>query len=171
MSIEERARRIPQASLDEKTSLRQWIAFYRATLVNRCAGLNVEQLTRRSIPSSELTLLGLLRHMSAVEQYWFPHILRGDEVDWYYDASDDPDLDFHDLQSVPLEVVLARLDEAVARSDAIIDAHSLDDLALKECYRGHVSLRWILAHLLEEYARHCGHADLLREAIDGMRGY
>ena len=155
----------------ERDQVDAWLDFYRATLLTKCDGLGLEQLSARPVASSDLSLLGLVRHMTLVEQNWFDAVFAGLEVEWYYDTSVDHDADFHDLTSAPLEEVVRRYDEACARSRVAATGHDLDEMAAKPRPGREVDLRWIYLHMIEEYARHCGHADLIRELIDGTTGY
>ncbi len=161
----------------EYPQLRAWLDHHRDTLRVKCEGLTQEQLAQALAPST-LTLGGLMKHMALVEDNWFSTVLLGQEeappwrgVDW--DA--DPDWEFHSAaQDSPGE--LRRLfDEAVAATDAILDdvGPDLDRLSVQLSRRREpeaFDLRWILLHMIEEYARHNGHADLIRESVDGSVG-
>ncbi|HUX04061.1 MAG TPA: DinB family protein [Acidimicrobiales bacterium] len=151
----------------ERAQLESWLDFYRATLITKCAGLTFEQLTLRHVATSDLTLLGILRHMTRVEQYWFEMAFSGHVVIPYYASVDDPDADFHDLASASLDEVVANFQEVCQRSRELALGHNLRQMTAKPWREGHVNLRWIYIHMIEEYARHCGHADLLREMTDG----
>lgn len=150
--------------------LASWLDFYRATLVMKCADLNVEQLRLASVPPSTMSLLGLLRHMTVVEQYWHQVIFAGREVELFYKHGD-PDGDFNDLDDTPLDEVERRYWTTCEVSRDLTRGHGLDEIAPVLRHGNEVDLRWIQLHLLEEYARHCGHADLLRECIDATTGY
>ena len=159
---------------DERAQLGSWLDFMRATLLLKCAGLTMEQLRQRHLATSELTLLGILRHMAAVEQYWFESVLEDRDVTWYIDAEEDPDADFHDLDGLPLAEVESLFLQACEISRDIVANRSLDDLSRnQDAERGGrtVDTRWVLVHMIEEYARHLGHADFLREMTDGATGY
>lgn len=160
----------PPYVLDERSMLEAWLEFHRTTLVLKCEGLDDEQRKRRPIPTSLLSLHGLLRHMAEVERSWFSRcLLRDSSVApiWYDPAVEDSEL-------VPLDD--ADFDEDLADWRAECDAaranaatRTLDDTGHR---RGEeVSLRWIYLHMIEEYARHNGHADLIREMIDGAVGW
>jgi uncharacterized damage-inducible protein DinB len=151
----------------ERESLDAWLEYHRATLLIKCAGLTPEQLARRSCPPSTLSLLGLVRHMADVEA-WF-HDFDGQPVDGIYTAQPDRDVHFDDVDPAHADDDLANLQWAVRRSRAAVAGRSLDDISPDG---GDVpySLRWIYQHMIEEYARHNGHADLLRERIDGATG-
>jgi hypothetical protein len=163
----------PPRAGDERSTLLGYLDYQRETLARKCEGLTPDQLARRSISPSELSLLGLVRHLSEVEQRWFQTRLGGLDVADIYFTDADPDGDFH----VPTDDLAATVDEAfvtwrsqVARSNEIVaGVASLDQVFVHE-RDGELSVRWLLLHLIEEYARHNGHADLLREAIDGVTG-
>jgi hypothetical protein len=143
--------------------------FFRATLLVKCQGLDEEQLKRRSIPPSTLTLLGLVRHVTENERYWFEECLLGTELPPMYATDDSHDGEFEDLDSVPAQEVVNRFRAACDTSRSIVSTHSLEEIAPRSVF-GPVSLRFIGMHLIDEYARHCGHADLLRQVIDGSVG-
>jgi len=158
---------------DEPTTLRSFLDFYRATLLRQVAGLDHEQLNR-PVPPSTMTLAGILKHMAYVEGIWFGVRLAGigpvppfDTAPW----DDDQDWDFNSASADDPEALRTLLREAIARSNELTDtAGSLDQIAVGRSRDGQpISLRWILVHMIEEYARHCGHADLMREAIDGEK--
>lgn len=161
--------------VDERACLQGWLDFQRQTLLFKCAGLTHEQLAQRSIPPSRLSLLGLVRHMAEVEAWWFRSMLRGEHAHGFYGPDGNEQGDFEDLDSVPAEEVFARYAEECRLADA-----AAADLALEDTFenpywgRGaavqHLDLRWVYLHMIEEYARHNGHADLLRELIDGRTG-
>jgi uncharacterized damage-inducible protein DinB len=171
IKIDESSRAAPLLSGPERAQLESWLDFYRATLILKCAGLSVEQLSTRPVATSDLTLLGLLRHMTFVEQVWFEKVFAGLAIDDYYKRDDDRDADFHELTSSPLDDVVQLFYTACSTSRALSSGHELDEMALVAGRGRQVDLRWIYVHMIEEYARHCGHADLLRELIDGSTGY
>jgi len=156
---------------DERTLLEAFLDFHRDTLLVKCAGLTGEQLAERSVPPSGLSLHGLLRHLSGVERYWFRHGWQGDLPD-FYSTAENPDGDFDDTDPARVDEDLAtyRSEVAAAREEAA--RHELDDTVEKrrEGRPRAVSLRWIYIHMIEEYARHNGHADLVRERVDGATG-
>lgn len=148
-----------------------YLDFYRAALIDRASELTQEQLNVRHPPSS-LTLSRLIGHMALVEYDWFRERFAGEDVpdlfamlDW--DADSDAEMTL--AQTWPVDELFARFNDAIADSRARIEAAtSLDQLTTRPDRQGeHRSLRWILIHLIAEYARHCGHADLIRESIDG----
>ena len=158
---------------DEKQTLLAFLRYHRATLRMKCAGLTPEQLVRRSAQPSTMCLLGLVRHLSKVEAAWLRSRFDGEDVTLPYSTDEHPNADFDVFVADDRSVAeaWAVYDEQVARADAIVEAGELDAIARRPTRQGDLpSLRWILVHLIEEYARHNGHADLLREAIDGATG-
>ncbi|MGA7835646.1 MAG: DinB family protein [Acidimicrobiales bacterium] len=155
----------------ERPQLDAWLDFYRATLLTKCSGLRVAELKTRPVASSSLSLLGMVRHMTFVEQVWFETTFAGLETSDYYKTESDRDADFNDLDSDAVETVFDLYQRVVAVSKELVAGHSLDEHAKKPRRGRDVDLRWIYVHLIEEYARHCGHADLIREMIDGETGY
>ncbi len=156
---------------DERPQLEAWLDFYRATLLVKCDGLNVAQLKTRPVAGSPLSLLGIVRHMTFVEQVWFETTFAGVHTVDYYKTEGDRDADFNDLESDAAETVFDLYQEVIAVSTKLIAGHSLDEHAKVERRGRDVDLRWIYVHMIEEYARHCGHADIIRELIDGTKGY
>ncbi|MFC0553658.1 DinB family protein [Planotetraspora thailandica] len=152
----------------ERATLVGYLRDQRLTLEMKCAGLDADALARRSVEPSNLSLLGLVRHMAGVEQYWFRKRLAGQDVPRHYRTEDDPDADFNG--AVPDPNVVAEAWDTwraeVAFAERFVDEAPDLDLAGKE---GAV-LREVLVHMIEEYARHNGHADFLRERIDGRVG-
>jgi hypothetical protein len=159
----------PPRVADEKTMLVAWLEYHRATLELKCAGLPPDRLAERSVPPSTLSLLGLVRHMTEVERSWFRRRLAGEDAPHLYYTDADPDGDFDNLDSVSVEEAFAAWRSECDHARRLVAAHSLDDLARRPRDRP-LSLRWIMIHMIEEYARHNGHADLLRERIDGAVG-
>jgi uncharacterized damage-inducible protein DinB len=162
----------PSRSSGEHDMLMSFLDYFRAVLVRKCGGLTAPQL-QTTVAESTLTLARLLRHMAFVEDHWFQFSLLGNELpepwlvaDW--DAQPDWEMDTA-ADFSPIELA-QQFDAAVARSRAAVEGLGLDHIAAREGRLGATNLRWILIHMIEEYARHCGHADLLREAIDGAVG-
>jgi pimeloyl-ACP methyl ester carboxylesterase len=156
---------------DERTMLVEFLRSQRATLVLKCSGLDAE-LSRRSVEPSTLSLLGLVRHLADVERRWFRRVMAGQGAPSRFSSEANPDEDFDG--AVPNPAATAEAWEVwraeVAFADRFInDAPDLDVMG-NDSWRGMVSLRWVLIHMVEEYARHNGHADLLRERIDGAIG-
>jgi uncharacterized damage-inducible protein DinB len=163
----------------ERAAVEAWLEFHRATLLAKCAGLNPEQLGERSVPPSSLSLRGLVRHMTEVERSWFRRVLAGEQAPPLYYGPDDEDGDFdgvgrgtdHPDADTAVDRERAAFLAECEGSRALAAAHdSLDDVGAGLRHGQQVSLRWIYLHMIEEYARHNGHADLLRERIDGAVG-
>ena len=154
----------------ERELLETFLDYYRGTLLVKCAGLSDEQLRQRAAEPSTLSLLGLVRHMTNVEQNWFQRIFLNRDVDFVYSGARNRDAEFHDVASASGDQVEEEYLRVCEESRSIGRSHDLEQFAAIEDERDHVTLRWIYLHLIEEYARHCGHADLLRERIDGVTG-
>jgi hypothetical protein len=150
----------------ERTSLESWLEYHRATLLIKCAGLTPDQLITRSCPPSPLSLLGLVRHLAEAEA-WF-HVFDAGPRGRFFCSEDDPDADFDRLDPRKAGEDLGIYQASVERSRAAVTGRSLDDLIPGSSEP--ISLRWVYQHMIEEYARHNGHADLLRERIDGATG-
>jgi Protein of unknown function (DUF664) len=177
--FDEASRVDPQLQADEATTLRAFLDYHRDTFRWKCSGLTQDQLAYAHAPS-DMTLGGMMKHLACVESGWFEDAFAGrglmppfDTVDW--DA--DRDWEWHTARDDTPEDLRALFDEAVRRADAVIDealasAGGLDSPSVEISRREGTpfSLRWIIVHMIEEYARHNGHADLIREAIDGQTG-
>jgi uncharacterized damage-inducible protein DinB len=155
---------------DERTLLDAWLDFHRQTLLWKCAGLTAGELAARSAEPSALSLLGLVRHMAEVERGWFRHGFGRDPVGPLYCREERPEADFDEVDPRDAERDIATFRQEVGLARAAADGHSLDETFFQERRGSEVSLRWIYLHMIEEYARHNGHADLLRERIDGATG-
>jgi uncharacterized damage-inducible protein DinB len=151
---------------DERSTLLAFLEWQRETLERKCAGLKPDQLRIRSAEPSTLSLLGLVRHMADVERGWFRRTLAEEEIDDRYSSPEDRDGDFDNVDTADVDEAFASWHEECERADEIISRRSLDATGHQRTGR-EVSMRWILNHLIEEYSRHNGHADLLRERIDG----
>jgi uncharacterized damage-inducible protein DinB len=156
---------------DERASLVGFLAAQRETLERKCAGLGAEALARRAAEPSALSLLGLVRHLADVERGWFREVLAAQEAPPRFSSAADPDGDFHGAAPEPGQVgrAWAAWRDEVAFAERVVDESTLDATGYDR-RRGSVSVRWVLLHMIEEYARHNGHADLLRERIDGAVG-
>jgi uncharacterized damage-inducible protein DinB len=156
----------------ERITLLAMLDFYRAVLVRKAWGLSPDQLNHM-VGASTLTLGGLLKHMAWVEQHWFYRVFLGNEQrePWLSAPWDsDRDWEITSAAGMPLDELLELYDREVATAREIVaDAPDLEALA-PDLGRGQINLRWILVHMIEEYARHCGHADIIRESIDGALG-
>jgi hypothetical protein len=160
--------------LDERETLIAFLDKYRETVLVKLDGLDREQLSRRLL-DSRTTLLGIVKHLIVVEQWWFATVVAG-EPELHEDISD-PDAEWLILDGDNPEQIVAEYRAVCAHSNAIarraksLDLHVPDDTHVPERHRPGKSVRWILVHMLEETARHAGHADILRELIDGRTGY
>ncbi|WP_037955872.1 DinB family protein [Streptomyces sulphureus] len=157
---------------DERATLCEYLRYQRLTLEIKCSGLDAEQLARRSVEPSTLSLLGLVRHMAKVEHSWFRRVM-SDRLDLpkLYVTAETPDADFDDALPDPALVAeaWAAWRTECAFAEQLVAA--APDLGLRGNVDGEeISLREVLVHMIEEYARHNGHADLLRERIDGRVG-
>ena len=155
---------------DERTMLEAWLDWHRQTLLMRCTGLSAEQLKQRSAAPSTLTLHGLVRHMAEVEREWFRICFAGQAISMLYSTAAWPTADFDDLASAEPATDFATFAEEVRLARAVTVGRSLDDTFIHPQRGGEINLRWVYLHMIEEYARHNGHADLLRERIDGVTG-
>jgi uncharacterized damage-inducible protein DinB len=175
--VDEQGRQEPPVAGDETATLLGFLDFQRATLAWKCRGLDEAGLSA-TLGTSSMTLGGMLKHLALVEELWCSRSLHGrdyrppwDTVDW----TADQDWEWHSAAADPPERLFALWEDAVARSrslvaEALADG-GLDRLAKRTWPDGRTpSLRWILVHLIEEYARHNGHADLIRESVDGATG-
>jgi uncharacterized damage-inducible protein DinB len=161
----------PPYEAPERQMLEGWLDFHRATLLYKCRGLDPDQLAARSVPPATLSLLGLVRHMSEVERHWFCRVLLGERVVDRYCTKEARDADFDGAAPGNAAEGLANFAVDCERSRQVVSgAGSLDQRGARQWRGATVSLRWILVHMIEEYARHNGHADLLRQCIDGAVG-
>jgi uncharacterized damage-inducible protein DinB len=164
-------RNVEETERTERNVLVEYLNHYRMTLELKCEGLSAEQMALRSVPPSTMSLLGLVRHMTEVERYWFRTVLAG-EPEWRRYTSEDRGADFDEAvgESDAVEQAWVAWREEVAFAEQFVAAH--DDFAIVGTMRDGdvVTLREVLVHMIEEYARHAGHADLLRECIDGRIG-
>jgi uncharacterized damage-inducible protein DinB len=159
---------------DERATLAGFLDRYRDTLEWKCTGLTPEQLSERAVPPSTMSLLGLVRHMAEVERGWFRRGLAGEDVGPLYYTEQEPDRDFDDVDGATaddVEGAFAVWRFEVKRAREISAATPMDRTFISKGSGTTISHRWLLVHMIEEYARHNGHADLLRERIDGEKGY
>ena len=159
---------------DERATLAGFLRWQRETLELKCAGLDPASLARRSAEPSTMSLLGLVRHLADVERGWFRGTMAGQDTPPHFSTVADRDADFDGAvpdPAVVAEAWIAWRAEAAFTDQFIASATSLDITGkIPDAWRGPMSLRWVLVHVIEEYARHNGHADLLRERIDGRIG-
>jgi uncharacterized damage-inducible protein DinB len=160
----------PPNVADERTMLDGWLDYHRETLLFKCAGLTAEQLKLRSAEPSSLSLLGLVRHMAEVERWWFRRRVAGEQITERYCTEASPDGDFDDLDTADAEADFAAFAAEVELARKVAAGRSLDDTFYHPRREAELSLRWVYVHMIEEYARHNGHADLIRERIDGTTG-
>jgi uncharacterized damage-inducible protein DinB len=176
-TIDEHGRPEPPITGDEVETLLGYLDYQRATLAWKCAGLDSAGL-RATVGVSTMTLGGLLKHMALVESDWFSHVLydREDQPPWNaVDWDADRDWEWHTAADDSPDSLRTLWQDAVEQSRALVssalESGDLGQLALRKWQDGRApSLRWILCHMIEEYARHNGHADLIRESVDGQTG-
>jgi uncharacterized damage-inducible protein DinB len=161
----------PPRIAGEREALAAWLDYHRATLLCKCQGLTAEQLKLRAVPPSRLSLLGLVRHMTEVERWWFrihaadtdlPFPYDPDQTGQDFEALDDADAAAN-IEAFIQELELARAAVAGKQLDDVVPSHGDHPERTRD-------IRWLYLHMIEEYARHNGHADLLRECIDGATG-
>ncbi|MER7490457.1 DinB family protein [Streptomyces sp. NPDC126497] len=162
----------PAHDADERSMLEGWLDHHRATLARKCEGLTDEQLRTASVPPSDLSLMGLVRHMSEVERGWFRRVLADEDAGPLYRSEADPDGDFRLTGADTWQEAYGTWQAEIAAARSNAAGFALDDPS-RGRHRSSAdpySLRWIYTHMIEEYARHNGHADLIRERIDGATG-
>jgi uncharacterized damage-inducible protein DinB len=171
------ARTNPDQAADELTSITQFLDFHRATFVDKVTGLSSEQLAAHPIESSAMTIGGMIKHLAVVEESWFQKEFLGGELGEPWASApwdDDIDWEWHSAADDTPEELLRLYDEACRGSRAAVDSvgGNLDTPSIRpDDWTGEpFSLRWLLLHMIEETARHNGHVDLMREAIDGVTG-
>ena len=160
----------PPVVAEERAMLRAWLDWHRSTLAFRCQGLTEDQLRRQSMPPSTLSLLGLVRHLAEVERTWFRRVIAGEDIPLVWS-------DRFDFQEA-YDATTADMGEAFAYWEAEVTAarvvegaaESLDVTGYQDKWDEWVSLRWVFMQMIHEYARHNGHADFLREGVDGQTG-
>jgi uncharacterized damage-inducible protein DinB len=164
-------RQEPPYLLGDRTMIEAWLEFHRVTLLLKCEGLGDAARKARPIPTSKLSLHGLVRHMAEVERGWFQRTLLNDPElpALYRRSSAEDDADLVPLDGAIWEEDLATWQITCSESRSIAASHDLQDTGLR--HGEPCSLRWILVHMIEEYARHNGHADLIRELLDGKVGW
>ncbi|UQN28198.1 DinB family protein [Brachybacterium kimchii] len=156
----------------ERETLDHWVDFYRETLLLKIDGLDAAQLCERPLPPSTLSPIGILRHLTEVQAYWLREVTLDEELPDYYCTQASPDGDFDDIDPATALADVERYRREIETTRAAAASSADLDGPVRGLRRGeHLNLRWILTHLIEEYARHLGHLDLVREAIDGRVGY
>jgi uncharacterized damage-inducible protein DinB len=163
----------PPLVAGERQALTGWLDYHRATLLWKCEGLDGEQLARRSVPPSTMSLLGLVRHMTEVELAWFDRVIEGrspEEAPFRFCGDGSTDDDFDAVDAGRAGEDLAAFAEQLTTSREILARHDLDQVVHRHRTGERLDVRHIVVHMIEEYARHNGHADLLRECLDGAVG-
>jgi hypothetical protein len=150
---------------DERPMLEGYLAWHRALLRHKCAGLDGRQLAECSVPPSNLSLLGLVRHMAKVERRWFRERIAGQDLEPMYDPTLGKDADFEDLDAARAQADYERFLEECRLADDALAAASYEDTVIART--DVMSVRAVVVHMIEEYAQHNGHADLIRERVDG----
>jgi uncharacterized damage-inducible protein DinB len=165
--------RVMGSPTGELPTIREYLSNYRLTLGMKCEDLSPEQLATRSVPPSTLSLLGLIRHMARVEHSWFQRSLQGHrDLPRLFWSAEDHDLDFNAAvgDQAVVDEAFAEWKAQISAADEWLDTGPDLDAVVVTARGEEASVRDILIHMIEEYARHCGHADLLRECIDGRTG-
>lgn len=162
----------PAQNADERSMLEGRLDYHRQTLAWKCEGLTDAQLRTAAVEPSELSLMGLVRHMAEVERGWFRKVLVGDDPGSIYRTDEDPEGEFHPTGTDTWQEAYATWQGEIEIARRYAAGFSLDDLSKgpSRFTDEPFSLRWIYTHMIEEYARHNGHADLIRERIDGATG-
>ena len=156
------------AASDEATTLLAFLHHQRQFLERKATGISDEQARSQTCPPSDLSLLGIVCHLTDVERGWSQRALAGRAAPPIYYSDDDPEGDFHPPSDITIARAFDRFRLEVGEAEAVYRSMDLDEIERHE--RGFYSVRWVLVHLIEEYARHLGHADLIRQAIDGQTG-
>jgi|CZLB01.1.fsa_nt_gi uncharacterized damage-inducible protein DinB len=156
----------------EQATLTGYLRDYRLTIELKCSGLDAAGMARRSVEPSNLSLLGLVRHLADVERHWFRRVLDGQDAPWLYRRDDDQNAAFNEAVADPAAVASAwaAWREEVGFAERFVEKAPNLEVAGSYGNGKVISLREVLVHMIEEYARHAGHADLLRERIDGRVG-
>jgi len=152
----------------DRPMLESYLGYQRRTMLNICAGLTAEQLAARPIPSTNLSLLGLVRHMAKVERIWFRIRIAGEDVTPLFDPELGKDYDFEHIDPADAPAAIESLSDEIRRAEAAAADASFEQTV--DWRGGTWSVRMIYVHMIAEYARHNGHADLIRQAIDGATG-
>jgi hypothetical protein len=164
----------PPYAADDATMLRSFVDYYRVTILRQAEGLTDEQRAT-PLPPTTMTLGGMVKHLAWAENWWWRQVLLGGpELEWVGDGFDtDPDWEWSSAKDDPWDLLVARYQAVIVDADEVLDRalatpEGLDLRAVRPRRDGSVAtVRWILVHLVEEYARHAGHADLIRESLDG----
>jgi uncharacterized damage-inducible protein DinB len=164
-------RREPARESGERQALEEWLDFHRETLLSKCSGLTADQLKERAVAPPRLSLLWLVRHMTEVERWWFRMHAGQLDLEFPYDPESNG-ADFEDLDAADAAANLAAYRDEIEAAKAVVADKSLEDVVPSRGDHPERTrdIRWIYLHMIEEYARHNGHADLIRERIDGQTG-
>ncbi|MGW7539315.1 DinB family protein [Amycolatopsis sp. NPDC054798] len=159
----------PPMAGDERTQLTGFLDFLRASVVWKCSGLTDEQARRAHVPSELTTIAGLLCHLTLVENYWFRVVLDGQPDEWEERLEIDRDAEFRLALELPMAQLIADYEAEAEKCREVVAARGFGDTVL---FKGDkpLTVRWVVAHMIEETARHLGHLDLLRELTDGLTG-
>jgi uncharacterized damage-inducible protein DinB len=160
----------PPTAAGERELLQGFLDFHRGTLLWKISGLTGEQLAQRSVEPSSMSLIGLVRHLTEVERYWYQNCLAQLPVEAEFWTDEHPDGDFDLADAARAEQDVRDYRAIVRTSDELIAQYDLDHTFTRPRREGDYSVRYLLIHMIEEYARHNGHADFLRERIDGLTG-
>ena len=155
---------------NEKEVLSGFLDHYRRTLVDICEGLDEEELRRPMVPSGT-SLLAILKHLAYTERGWFQENIANEPFEYPFDTTENPDADWILEPNDSFETVLKVYEESCAKSREILDAVSLDDMVTGSQRSADYNVRWVVLHMIEETARHVGHADIIRELIDSKTGW
>ncbi len=160
----------PEPLGDERTMLCQYLDYHRSTFELKCAGIAQDELNQLSVAPSTMSLHGLLRHLTGVERWWLQIQFAGEQVSELYYSEDDPEQDFESLDGDFVEELALWREECARSREIVAAAESMDSTGTRVLTGQPFSLRWVLLRMIAEYARHNGHADLLRQRIDGRTG-
>jgi Protein of unknown function (DUF664) len=170
-TVPEAARTDPPTVAGEREALDGWLDYHRGTLLAKCQGLTAGQLVQRAVPPSTLSLLGLVRHMAEVERSWFRRRFAGQAgLGFLYCSDEYPDGEFDLAEAAGAQADLATFARECGLARAAAAGRPLDETFVHPIEGSTIDLRWVYVHMIEEYARHNGHADILREQIDGVTG-
>jgi len=154
----------------ERRALEQWLDYQRDTMLTKCVGLTAEQLKLRAVPPSNLSLLGLVRHLADVERGWLRQCAAREDVPDLYWTEANQEADFNDVEAADAEADVDTYRREIHAARTAVAGIALDEVVPFPWGGPDRDLRWIYLHMIEEYARHNGHADLIRECIDGTTG-
>ena len=168
--MSDRQRTLPSRTADDRASLTGFLQYERVTLLVKCAGLSAALLRERAVQPSALSLLGIVRHLAEVERSWFQVVWLGEAPPRIWRGAEGSGLSEFDVEEADPDEAFRVWHEECARSREVVEAAGSIDATVSFREDGEFSLRYILTHMIEEYARHNGHADFLRERLDGVTG-